>query len=530
MKRRFGAIPGMIFLLVLPILTSSCASPQATVGTIQVEVLADGQRHTVAIQAGSTVQQAVGAAGVELDALDRMEPPAYTTLTDGAQVSITRIEETFEIEEVVIPFDRQTIRNETLPEGETRLLQPGKNGLREITYRILYEEGQEVSRSPVKDVILEEPVPEIVMVGVQAAYTPFPIEGRLAYLSAGNAWMLQETTANRQPVVLTGDLDGRVFRLSESSEYLLFTRLEDEEEETINSLWAASTIGADSEFVDLQVENIIHFASWVPGTDSLSVVYSTVEPRPSPPGWQANNDLIRLTFTSAGVVLRPTVIVEPNAGGQYGWWGTSFAYSPRSSRLAYARADGIGLVDLEEGRLNPLHDITAYQTLGDWAWVPWITWGHDGRTLYFVDHGEPVALESAAASPVFNVVALPGAGGLLPLASRSGMFAYPLVSPLVEKPGGEVAYQIAFLQAISPLDSESSNYRLMVMDRDGSNVRTLFPPAGEPGLEPHPPAWSPDAGQIAVLYRGDLWVVDVDTGIGQPLTSDGQTITFDWKP
>jgi hypothetical protein len=530
MKQFIRAIPGLILLLALLSMTVSCVSPQATVGTMQVDVLADGQRHTVSIQAGSTVQRAIEAAGVELDTLDRVEPPAYTTLTEGAQVSITRIQESFEIDEVVIPFDRQTIRNETLPEGETRLLQPGKNGLREITYRILYEEGQEVSRSPVKDVIIEEAVPEIVMVGVQAAYTPFPIEGRLAYLTAGNAWILQGTTANRRPVVLTGDLDGRVFQLSENDDYLLFTRLEEEFEDTINSLWAASTLSPDTDLIDLQSENIIHFAAWVPGTDGLSVIFSTVEPRPSPPGWQANNDLIRLTFTSAGVVLRPSVVVESNAGGQYGWWGTSFAYSPRSDRLAYARADGIGLVDQEEGLLNPIHEIVPYQTLGDWAWVPWVSWGHDDRTLFFVDHGEPVALESAAASPVFNVVALPGSGGLLTLTPRSGMFAYPLVSPLLEMPGGEVAYQIAFLQAISPLDSESSNYRLMVMDRDGSNLRALFPPEGEPGLEPHPPAWSPGADQIAVLYRGDLWVVDVETGIGQPLTSDGQTVTFDWNP
>jgi hypothetical protein len=530
MKRENKIAICLIFATASQMLLAACAGPQATAGTIQVEVLADGKRHTVSVQAGSSAQQAVEAAQIELDALDRVEPPGYTTLTDGAQVSVTRIRESFEIEEVVIPFDRQTIRNESLPEGETRLLQPGKNGLREITYRILYEEEQEVSRSPVKDVILEEPIPEIVMIGVQAAYTPFPIEGRLAYLSSGNAWLLEGTTANRRPIVLTGDLDGRIFSLAENQDFLLFTRLEQEDDDTINSLWASPTLSAETELIDLEAENVIHFAAWLPGVESLTVLYSSVEPRPAPPGWQANNDLIRATFTSAGVVLRPTVIVEPNAGGQYGWWGTTFVFSPRSGRLAYARADSVGLVDTENGNLETVHELVAYQTLGDWAWVPWITWGQDDRTLFFVDHGESIGLESAASSPVFNVVAKPGSSGILPLAPRTGMFAYPVVSPLIEKSGGEIAYKIAFLQAISPLDSENSNYRLMVMDRDGSNPRQLFPSAGEPGLEPHPPSWSPDAEQIAVLYRGDVWVVDVESGIGQPLTSDGQTVTFDWKP
>lgn len=530
MKHHFKIVFSVISLAAVQTILAACASPQATAGTIQVEVLADGKRHVVSIQAGSSVQQAVEAAQIELGTLDRVEPPGYTTLTDGAQVTVTRLRESFEIEQVVIPFDRQTVRNESLPEGETRLLQPGKNGLREITYRILYEEGQEVSRSPVKDVILEEPVPEIVMVGVQAAYTPFPIEGRLAFLSGGNAWLVEGTTANRRPVVATSDLDGRVFRLAEDRDYLLFTRLEESEEDTINSLWASATLGSDSELVDLEVDNVIHFADWLPFTESLTVLYSTVEPRPAPPGWQANNDLIRQTFTSAGAILRPTIIIEPNAGGQYGWWGTSFTFSSRSSRLAYARADSVGLVDTEAGSLEPLHDVVAYQTLGDWAWVPWISWGQDDRTLFFVDHGPSIGLESGASSPVFNVVAKPGSSGVLSLALRTGMFAYPVVSPLIEKAGGEIAYQIAYLQAISPLDSENSSYRLTVMDRDGSNPRQLFPPPGEPGLEPHPPAWSPDAQQVAVLYRGDLWVVDVHSGIGQPLTNNGQTVTFDWKP
>jgi uncharacterized protein YabE (DUF348 family) len=50
-------------------------------------------------------------------------------LGQGDTITLTRVEEQFNTEQEVIPFERQIIRNETLAEGETRLVQAGVNGL-----------------------------------------------------------------------------------------------------------------------------------------------------------------------------------------------------------------------------------------------------------------------------------------------------------------------------------------------------------------------------------------------------------------
>jgi hypothetical protein len=69
------------------------------------------------------------------------------------------------------------------------------------------------------------------------------------------------------------------------------------------------------------------------------------------------------------------------------------------------------------------------------------------------------------------------------------------------------------------------------MDRDGSNLRQLFPDPGEPGLSQEdlsPPVWSPSGEQLAIVYRGDLWIVDAGSGTAMPVTGDAQAAAVDW--
>ncbi len=499
---------------------------------VEVSIAVDGNSLTNQVPSGSSVAQALTLAGVKLGELDRVDPPGYTILTQGVTVRVTRVTEQFVVETTTLPFERQTVRNEGLPQGETRLLQPGSNGKQEVTYRIVEEQGQEVSRTPVKTVVVQEPVPEIIMVGAQAAFSPVPIAGTLAYLSSGTAWVLRTDTGSRRPIVVAAGLDGRVFKLSPDGKWLLYTLAASKEQTgVINSLWVISATEPDAKPIDLKADNIVHFADFSPSAQSQqTVAYSTVEPAPGSPGWQANNDLYVVSFSSSGFVTDRKSLVPTNSGGQYGWWGADFVWAPDGNRLAYARPDGVGVVDVRNPSLDPVLEIVPFQSMGDWAWVPGVAWGNDDRTLYIVDHGAPTGLEGAAASPVFDLIALPGLGGsLLRLADRTGMFAYPAVSPPLQLPTGELASRVAYLQALAPLESQGSNYQLVVMDRDGSNQHVLFPPQGETGVAPQPPVWSPDGSQIALAYRGDLWLIDAVTGQGQQVTGDGQLTAYDWK-
>lgn len=529
----------LALLLAVLALLAGCGPAKVKGGELTVHIQADGGQREVRVLAGSTVQDALAAAEIASDTLDRVEPPLYTVLTEDSSVRLVRVREEFVIEQVVIPYEEKVLRNESLPSGKEYSLQAGQNGIQELTTRRVFEDGVEVSSGVVKSVVVKEATPQIKMIGVQKPFAPIPIAGRLVYLVGGDAWMMEGSTGNRMPAVATGDLDGRIFSLSPDGKWLLYTR-SSEAEGVINTLWAAKLpdpAGSGVLTVDLKVKNVIHFAGWRPKYINV-VAYSTVEPRGAAPGWQANNDLSVLSLSSSGEVRPMPAELETNMGGNYGWWGMSFAWAPDGIRLAYMRPDGVGLLEVGKGIQDPILGLVALQTRGDWAWVPGLSWGPDGKVLYTVTHTASPGAASPEESPDFDLTAVPLEGGPpVSLATRAGMFAYPLASPGLKSATGENSYQIAYLQANNPNQSESSRYYVMMMDRDGSNRHRLFPQEGSPGLEPQGQwgVWSPQplngngGWAMAVIYEKNLWVVDAMSGEAWQITGDNLLSRVDWK-
>ena len=517
-----------LWLLVFTVLASGCRVPGQE-RQVTIRLYADAVWQSVQVREGLTVAEVLAAAGFVPGELDRVEPPLYAVVGNGDEITLTRVVETFETRQSAIPFERQSLRNETMAEGESQLIQSGAEGLQETTYRITFQDGEETQRIVVKTTVLVEPRPEIVMVGAQPASAPLSLPGVLAYLAGGNAWIMEGSTSNRRLLVSSADLDGRVFSLSPEGDYLIFTRKSKKPADAeINTLWAIETSREDAEPRWLQASNVVHFAAWIPGTSS--VAYSTVEPRAAAPGWQANNDLYRVSVAGGP----PRRVLDASDGGIYGWWGMTFAFAP-DGRLAYARPDQVGLVDQDGGYLKPLMDVTPYNARADWAWLPGITWGGNGDVLYMTTHapaGAPVLPED---SPHFDLAAASMENSTnVPLARDTGMFSYAAASH-PQDGTGRSSHRVAFLQASLPEQSDHSRYRLVVMDRDGSNQGAIFPPPDSGGLEPQMPVWAPAAiaGQsgdyLAIIFQGNLWLLDSGSGAAYQVTGDRLITRIDWQ-
>jgi len=487
----------------------------------------DKVRNTVGTSS-TNVGDLLSEQGLELGPLDRTLPSQSTLLTNGMDVTIIRVEEELQNEEIVIPFEKQVVRNDGLPVGESRLLQTGTSGLEQITYRIVKEDGNVTSKAILRRTMIEKPIDEIIMVGSQATYTIVPIEGSLAYISSGNAWIMSKSSGIRQPLTVNGLLDGRIFQLSNNSRYLLYSSKPNQEADlkgTFNELWVIDTNTANSEPLTLNVQNVL-WAAWSP-KDQFSIAYSTGEPRTTAPGWQAHNNLHVATFNETDTEVVHTTILGPSAGGSYGWYGMQFAWAPDGIHIAYAQADRIGIIDLSnptEPVKKQLTNFSHYQTWTDWVWIPALTWSPDSKFIYTVSHGDPIGLELPEDSQIFNVGALAKDGSFqATLAERTGMWSNPVVSPITND-----EFQVAYLQSNSPLQSVNSGYTLSVMEQDGSNARFIFPTSGETALKPQNITWSPNGEQIALIHRGNLWVVDNESLVSQQLTSDSQTSKPSW--
>ncbi len=561
MRRFFSHILPLFIATLLSACTITLREPVENLDTSSKSVtLQVGGATRTFESTAAVVRDVLREQQVTLGELDRVTPGEFSPVIDGLTILVVRVREEFQIETIEIPFEQQVVRNEGLPAGERRLLQTGNNGQEEITYRIVYEDGVQVSRVEVRRQTLTAARPEITMLGVQTNLTVVPIVGRLVYLSAGNAWQVVEDSGNRAPLTVSGDLDGRIFRLSPDGEYLLYSRSA-ASLGGFNSLWAISTAEESTPF-ELGIENIL-WADWAPHR-ARTLAFSTAEPRSAAPGWKANNDLRLMQFDENNVVLEPIAeIVASNAGGLMGWYGTRFAWAADGAYISYAQADSMGVISVPQVEFAPRFDYaslfptdtpdpffatatplptatpytqnyplnsfvlaryTPYNTRSDWVWLPEMQWSADNRILFTVLHGATLGLEAPEDSAVFNLTALATDGGFsAELQAQAGMWASPAISPL------NTTARLAFLQADLPLESATSRYRLWVADVDGSNPRALFPPAEQNGLTPQTLSWSPDGRLVACLWDGNLWVVDVESGQAQQLSSDGETRVVSWS-
>jgi len=525
-----------VLLVLAAVLLGACGAELPTSIPV-VTVIVDGTEMSFQMPETMTVEQFLAEVNIEVRQQDALNPPRFTQLTDGMRITIVRVEERTECENVPIPYESETIFSEELGMDEVRTARTGQDGEQRICYRVIIRDGVQDSRLQVGEpTIIQEPVNELIVVGIDRNPEPVPIPGTLAYINNQNAWVMNGTSLTKRQLTGTSNLDGLVLSLSMDGRYLLFTKEPEQEDAFVNELWVIDTLG-DKDPVPLVLTDVLH-AEWVPGQNNV-ISYSTGEIENVVPYWRALNNLWTTRIDPVtGQSFNPRLVIPESVGGLAGWWGTVYGWSPTGDAIAWVRADSVGLFDPNQNEAQTLAEYALFRTSQNWSWRSTVSWSWDGELLAATVHGPPLNSEPPESSPIFNIAIMDRRGDLqAKLVDSAGMWAAPQFSPRLTTAGGQFERgYIAYLRARDPYNTVNGEYDLVVADRDGSNARAIFPPPNQTGIRSRLSGltsrvftWSPDGSRIAVIYQGNLWVVDIDSAAAYQLTFDGQSHTPTWS-
>ncbi|NMB96492.1 MAG: DUF348 domain-containing protein [Clostridiaceae bacterium] len=138
---------------------------------IPVKIFADGKELLVYTQR-NTVRDVLAERNITLRPMDQLvdlnlDSPVYSNMN----IQIIRVEENIIKEEEVIAFNTVKRANQRLEEGVERVVKEGKEGVKEYSYKVVYEDGKIKSKELIKETIISEPVDQVVEYGTIASLT-----------------------------------------------------------------------------------------------------------------------------------------------------------------------------------------------------------------------------------------------------------------------------------------------------------------------------------------------------------------------
>ncbi|MDN4159924.1 resuscitation-promoting factor [Nocardioides abyssi] len=117
-----------------------------------------------------TVSEALEQLGVDVEQRDETKPRLDAEIADGDRIVFTDVRVvTKKVRGEAIDFSTTEREDDSMPEGESTTVRAGREGARNVTYRLTYRNGELVGRVVKKAQVTRAPVDAIVRVGTQEA-------------------------------------------------------------------------------------------------------------------------------------------------------------------------------------------------------------------------------------------------------------------------------------------------------------------------------------------------------------------------
>lgn len=159
--------------------------------------IAYGDKKTVTEKvAGLTVADVLEKLELEVDGNDIVEPKLRATVSDGDRIEVTKVRiVTKRVKGEAIAHGTVKREDSSMFEGETEVVTPGRDGARDVTYRIVFHNGQEHRRTVEEQKVTRKATDEVVKVGTKSRPAPAAnfapgnsVWDRLAQCESGGNW------------------------------------------------------------------------------------------------------------------------------------------------------------------------------------------------------------------------------------------------------------------------------------------------------------------------------------------------------
>jgi uncharacterized protein YabE (DUF348 family) len=136
-----------------------------------------------------TVGEALAQNGLALQGLDYSQPAVGEPLPDSGVIQVVRVREQVQIDQQPIPYSATTQPNDQLALDERKIIQAGQPGVKARSYRVRFEDGQQVSRRLEGEWTARQPQAQVTGIGtkvvVKSLNTP---SGTIQYYRAVNMY------------------------------------------------------------------------------------------------------------------------------------------------------------------------------------------------------------------------------------------------------------------------------------------------------------------------------------------------------
>lgn len=148
------------------VLTDDC---QIVVTRAKNVTLVDVDTPREVVTSALTVGELLAENSISVGELDSINCNSEDMLYDNMEINVTRNSEIYIVSNEVDPRSERQRTTLNLASGEMRVVNEGQDGLREVVYKVSYQNGKEVAKEVMSEKVIQTPVARVVEYGAAAS-------------------------------------------------------------------------------------------------------------------------------------------------------------------------------------------------------------------------------------------------------------------------------------------------------------------------------------------------------------------------